>query len=84
VLHVEIVDHGTVAVTGAGPLIVTALTRTGITAPVEREKVRWFNTTIRISWFSFLGSWGTGGQKVCRACAFSYAWAIWLKMCYSN
>lgn len=38
-LHVEIADHATVEVTGAVPLIVSALTRTGMTAPVASLKV---------------------------------------------
>ena len=42
--QVEIVVHGKEAVTGALPEIVSALTRTGITAPVVRPKSRWWRT----------------------------------------
>ena len=49
VLQVEIDDHATVEVTGAVPLIASALTRTGITEPVDREKTLCFNTTSNVS-----------------------------------
>jgi hypothetical protein len=38
VLHVDNVVHGCVAVVGISPWMVSALTSTGITAPVLREK----------------------------------------------
>ncbi len=40
VLQVDSVVHGSVAVVGILPSIVSALTRTGITSPVLREKDR--------------------------------------------
>jgi hypothetical protein len=47
VLHVEMGVNAPAVVVGAVPLIVTALTRTGMTAPVERLKAWWFKTAIK-------------------------------------
>jgi hypothetical protein len=44
VLQVEIVVHGKSDVEGASPLIVSALTKTGMTDPVLKENVRWPRT----------------------------------------
>lgn len=47
--QVETVVHGSVLVAGSSPCTVSAFTRTGITAPVARLKVRCPNTTFSLA-----------------------------------